>query len=88
MRLFVRHTKDGTIVSLVKANVLPEGLEHPYVDVGDEEAVLEIESPSELEDVDAHEIAERFRVDVQGKKLTSLKKTAPAGGSRRRRKGT
>ena len=87
MRLFVRHTKDGTIVSLVKVSVLPEGLEHPYVDVSPEEAVLEVESPPAIEELDAHEIAERFRVDVKGKRLTPLEAAASTGRSRRRRKG-
>jgi hypothetical protein len=92
MRLFVRHTKDGEIVSVAKANVLPEGLEHPYVDVGEEEAVLEIEPPPELEPLDAHEIAERYTVNVQEKALRPRNGAGgglrQAGRSRRSRKDT
>jgi hypothetical protein len=88
MRLFIRHTKDGEIVSVTKASILPEGLEHPYVDVGDEEAVLEIEPPPEVEKVDAHEIAERFTVDVQAKQLKPVSPARSPGPSRRRRRET
>ena len=88
MRLFVRHTTDGEIVSAAKASVLPEGLEHPYADVGEGEAVLEVESSPELDQLDAHEIAERFTVDAKGKRLVSRAKAPPSGQSRRRRKDT
>ena len=81
MRLFIRHTKEGEIVSVAKANVLPEGLEHPYVDVGEEEAVLEVESTDELEKLDAHEIAGGFTVDVQRGQLR------PQGEARQFRAG-
>jgi len=88
MRVFVRHTKSGEIVSVAKANVLPEGLDHPYVDVGEEESVLEVVASSELEQLDAHEIAARFRVDPQRKQLTPQGAPPPAGRSRRRREDT
>jgi len=88
MRLFVRHAKDGEIVSVAKANVLPDGLEHPYGDVGEEEAVLELEPSPELEQIDAHEIAERYTVDVQQKQLKPVSSIKSEGPSRRRRKET
>ena len=88
MRLFVRHAKDGEIISVAKANILPDGLEHPYGDVGEEEAVLELEPSPELEQIDAHEIAERYTVDVQQKQLKPVSSTKSQGPSRRRRKET
>ena len=90
MRLFIRHTKDGAIVSVAKADVVPEGLEHPYVDIGEDEAVLEIEPSAELEALPAHEIAERFSVDVKAKQLKPNQEaqTAHSGRSRPRRSGS
>ena len=69
MRLFICHKKNGEIVSVAKARVMPEGLEHPFTDVGEDEAVLEVKPSAEIEELAAHEIAERFSVDVKGKRL-------------------
>ena len=90
MRLFIRHKKSGEIVSAAKVHVMPEGLEHPYVDIGEDEAVLEVKPSAEIEELAAHEIAERFSVDVKGKRLKPLTDAKPArsGGSRRRRSKT
>jgi hypothetical protein len=90
MRLFIRHKKSGEIVSAAKAHVMPEGLEHPYTDLGDDEAVLEVKPSAEIEELAAHEIAERFSVDVKGKLLKPRSGAEPArsGRSRRRRSET
>jgi hypothetical protein len=88
MRLFIRHKKNGEIVSVAKAHAMPEGLEHPYADVGEDEAVLEVKPSAEIEKLAAHEIAERFSVDVEGKRLKPLTEDKPAhsGLSQRRRR--
>jgi hypothetical protein len=90
MRLVIRHQKNGEIVSIAKARVMPEGLEHPYVDIGEDEAVLEVKPSAEIEDLAAHEIPERFWVDVKGKRLKSWTgaESARSGRSRRRRSDT
>jgi len=91
MRLFVRHTKDGAIVSVAKVHVLPDGVEHPYADLGEDEAVLEVDPDADLEQLHAHEIGERFTVDAEAKSLRARDEadstTRPARRSRRRESG-
>jgi hypothetical protein len=88
VRLFVHYTKDGQIVSTTKATVLPEGLEHPYVDVGEDDAVLEVEPSAELERLAAHEIAEQYSVDVGAKQLKPRSAARSPRRSRQRRSDT
>ena len=78
MRLFIRHRKDGEIVSAAKVNVLPDGLEHPFAEVSEDERVLDLEPTDELGSLDPHEILERYL--VKGKKLE------PKGGPQPRRR--
>ena len=85
MRMFIRHKKDGEIISVAKARVMPEGLEHPYTDLGDDEAILEVKPSAEIEELAAHEIAERFSVDVKGKRLKPRIGAEPACSGRSRR---
>jgi hypothetical protein len=85
LRLFIRHKSSGEIDSVAWANVLPEGLEHPYVGLSEDEAVLEVASTAELEALAAHEIAERYTVDVKTGQLKSRGAAQPASRARRRR---
>jgi len=87
MRMFIRHRKDGQIVSVAKANVLPDGVEHPYVDLADDEAVLALDPDAEVQELDPHEIAERFTVDAEGSSLrASGDAEKPARSPKRPRK--
>ena len=83
MRIFVRHDKDGNIVSTTKANVLAEGLEHPYGSLEEGENVLEVQPTPELEELAPHEISERYVVAVKDKRL----KRKDADPPRRARRG-
>ncbi len=88
MRLFVRHKEDGAIVSVAKVHVLPEGVDHPYADLGEDEVVLEVDPDADLEQLHAHEIGERFTVDTEAKSLRARSEgegtARPARRSRRR----
>jgi hypothetical protein len=86
MRIFVRHTRSGQIVSVVKARVLPEGVEHPFAGLTEEESVLEVEPAGEVGALDCHEILERYTVDAGRLRLAAREEEAPAAASRRRGK--
>jgi hypothetical protein len=87
MRMFIRYQKDGQIVSVAKANVLPDGLEHPYGDLAEDEAVLGLDPDAGVEHLQPHEIAERFTVDVEASSLRTRGDTdQPARSPKRPRK--
>ena len=69
MRLFIRYNSQGIITSAMKVNVMAEGLEHPYGQLGEDERVMEVEPTPELEALDCHEIDNRYVVDIQNKRL-------------------
>jgi hypothetical protein len=74
MRLFILYDHQGNIISAMKVNIMVEGLEHPYGDVKEGEAVLEVEPTMELEPLHCHEICQHYIVNVQNKQL-NLKST-------------
>jgi hypothetical protein len=82
VRLFIRHRKDGEIVSAAKVNVLPEGLEHPFAELSEDEQVLDLEPNAELAALEPHEILERYL--VRGKQLDPKGEPPPrrSGGRR------
>jgi hypothetical protein len=86
MRIFVRHTRSGQIVSVVKARVLPQGVEHPFAELTEDESVLEVEPAGEVGALDSHEILERYTVDAGRQRLAPRDEVAPAAPSRRRGK--
>jgi len=69
MRIFVRHDANGQIVSVLKAAVVDASVTEPHGDLADGEGVFELEPAAELEALECHEFHERYKVDVDKKKL-------------------
>lgn len=69
MKLFVKHNKQGEILSVSKVNVMPQQLTQPYqVETGDE-SVLEVAMQGEFADIDPLKVHQNYVVDVAQKKL-------------------
>jgi hypothetical protein len=69
MLIFVRCDQEGNIVSTMKVNVMPEGIDHPYGHLEEGETVVKVEPTAQLEELTCHEISERYVLDVQSKEL-------------------
>lgn len=69
MRLFVRYNQEGKIIAVAKIVTMDESLEHPYGQLEEGEAVLEIEPTAKLKKLLCHEIYEQYTVDAEKKKL-------------------
>jgi len=74
MRTFVKHAKDGEIMSIVQIDSLPEGFE-PWGILEEGEQVTEIELPARLEAMELHDLHDGYRLDMAKGKL--VKKRAP-----------
>jgi|tagenome__1003787_1003787.scaffolds.fasta_scaffold20960132_2 hypothetical protein len=87
MRLFIRHRQDGEIVSVAKVDHMPDGVEHPYAGLAEDEAVVEVDPDADVEQLAAHEIGERFTLDIEARSLRVRggdSPSRPPGRSRRR----
>ncbi|WP_298439058.1 hypothetical protein [Geobacter sp.] len=73
MRLFVKYDKQGKITSTAKVATLTEGVDHPYIDIGKGESVIEVPATKALETLTCEEIHGKYRVDVNKKKLVKGK---------------
>ena len=73
MRMFAKINKEGTIISFCKVEIMPEGVDQPYADLGEGESVIEIRPTKNLEKMLAHEIHENHRVDTKTKELVKKK---------------
>jgi len=73
MRTFVKYSRDGVVLSVVKVQIMPAHVEQPFADLADGESVLEVSGP--LADVDAADLHNGYQVDVTKKQL--VKKPPP-----------
>ncbi len=73
MRLFVQYNKAGDILSALKVETLPEGVEQPYGLMGEGESVLELPATEEFLALDGIQLVSNYRVDPKKKQL--VKKT-------------
>jgi hypothetical protein len=69
MRIFVKYTKTGEVVSVSKVATMPEGLEHPYSELGNNELVLELSGAAAQAELDPIVLHEQYKVDPDKKKL-------------------
>jgi hypothetical protein len=66
-------------------NVMPEGMEHPFGGVKEDEKVAEIGQTSDIESLELHEISERYDVDVKSGKLVAKEKSKSSSKHRSRK---
>ena len=73
MRLFVQYNQAGDILSALKVETLPDGVEQPYSSLGEGQFVLEVPVTEELLALDGIQLISNYRVDPEKKQL--VKKT-------------
>lgn len=69
MKLFVHHDEKGQVLSVAKVHAGTSPAQNPFVYVDSLEHVLEIEATKEVGALHAHEIAERYEVDMKKRNL-------------------
>jgi len=69
MRVFVKYSRTGEVLSVSKVEQMPGHLDHPYATVAEGEAVLELPNKAEFNQADSLELHDKYRVDVAKKKL-------------------
>lgn len=69
MRIFVKYNSDGEILSVLKVDCMPEGLEQPYGALQGDEDVIEIPESEDLKKLEAIQFHERYKVDIEKKEL-------------------
>jgi hypothetical protein len=74
MKLFIHFDERGQVLSVAKVHAAGGRTQNPFLHVGRQEQVLELELTEEFHALDAHEIAEQYAVDVKQRKL--MKKAA------------
>lgn len=90
MRTFVHYDEEGEIIAVVKAEVLPEGLKHPFFLEDKRHGAFEV-TGGEAVKLDGSTIAKDFRVDLAKRKLvrkSAKKSTAKSTAKKSRRSGT
>lgn len=73
MRLFVKYSPDGTVINVVKVEILPVECTHPYGEIAADENVLEVTITPELEQLDGVQLYSDYRVNPKSQQL--VKKT-------------
>ncbi len=69
MRTFVKYDKKGKILATCRMDSVPEGFDHPFLELKAGESVLEVEPKGGLKNVSCVKIHEQYRVDGRQKKL-------------------
>jgi hypothetical protein len=77
VKLFIRHDRDGNILSVIKVQAMHESVEHPHGSLEPGEQVTQVKPNPEQAKLDAHELVLQYSVDVKNSKLQ--KKRAPRG---------
>ncbi len=69
MKVFVKYSRTGEVLSVSKVEQMPGHLEHPYASVAEGEGVLELPSKAEYLQSESLDLHDKYRVDVARKKL-------------------
>lgn len=80
MKLFIHFDKDGKILSVAKVHLIEHESHHPFVHAEKPDQVIEVAATRELKDLDAHEIAEQYLIDITSRVLR--KKQGPGAVKR------
>ena len=74
VRAFAKYSQSGEILSVIKTEQVPEGLEHPYGPLNAGEAVLEIPEDHPAFGLDVLQVHEGYRVDPHANKLVKRRR--------------
>jgi len=77
MKLFVHFDEEGRILSVARVHRTGDAPQNPYIHVERQEHVLEMDATEEFQALDAHEIAEQYKVDLKSKTLKKQKQAGP-----------
>jgi glycyl-tRNA synthetase beta subunit len=69
MAIFVKHDHNGKILSVLKIDPVPKGINQPYGLLRENEFVLEIPVSEEILWADILQIHKEYIVDMEGNKL-------------------
>lgn len=69
MRVFVKYSSTGEVLSVSKVEQMPGHLDHPYATVSEGEGVLELPNKAEYNQTESIDLHAKYRVDVAKKKL-------------------
>ncbi|NEQ80714.1 MAG: hypothetical protein F6K26_10810 [Moorea sp. SIO2I5] len=69
MKIFIKYNSEGKIISISKIRFMPSGMEHPYGILEEDEFVIEMPLTEELMQIEAVELHDNYRVDVETKQL-------------------
>lgn len=82
MKLFVHFDDAGQILPVAKVMQMEAGQSHPFLHSADVKHVMELEATAELRNLDAHEIAARYVVDMTAHTLKARSEIIPAAPKR------
>ena len=68
MKTFVKFDQNGTILGTCRLDFLPQGLDHPYLDLAENESVIEAE-PDTFAAMSCIDIHDDYKVSLSKKKL-------------------
>ena len=69
MKIFIKYNSEGKIISVSKVKFLPEGIEHPYSVLEENEYVIEVPLTGELMQLEAVKLHDNYKVDIETKQL-------------------
>ncbi|NER28622.1 MAG: hypothetical protein F6J89_13565 [Symploca sp. SIO1C4] len=73
MKIFIKFNSEGKILSISKLRFMPEGMEHPYGILEENEDVIEVPLTEELMQIETVELHDTYQIDIETKQL--VKKT-------------
>lgn len=74
MTTFVKFDKDGNILSTCRLEFIPQGLQHPSIDLAENESVIEAEPADAFAAMSCLDMHNNYKVDVSKGKLVSKAK--------------
>lgn len=69
MQIFVKYNSEGNIISVSKVETMPEGRDHPYGLLEENEYVIEVPLTEELMQLEAVKLHDNYQVDIETKQL-------------------
>jgi hypothetical protein len=69
MKTFVKFDKDGTILGTCRLDLMPQWLDHPYLDLAENESVVEAEPADTFATMSCIDIHNNYKVSLAKKKL-------------------
>jgi hypothetical protein len=69
MRIFVKHNRNGEVLSISRIDAMPDHLDHPYATLEEGESVIEVPEKTVSSEKDLVRFHETYKVDIKKGKL-------------------